>query len=387
MELNFTLPKIKIFDNELTKDRYSLLLLDCGSKTLYEFCKELKMNENTIREMLEIDNFTNFMENFRSITAEVLERKSTAEEKFIMAKFFDFITNYYGHLHGKYFIVDIDKYRTVSHDGLDTKNRDYSKVNWDACGDIFVDFRVGKKFLPLTLKYLVTDYYTKSKENESFKTYNLALNCVNNERNGIIDNYMALSFVPALYPRVLMEENEGGPRCDNCELKNKRIMPILGDAGIINLKAEFCLIGRNSQEKCKSRGIEYHVQTDKGWEKVSLSIYECIELIAHICTVFENRKTLQRKNGKARKEYKRSNISIATGVKRSSSIVSLATYPAYEQRGKKEWQGGHHESPVEHYRQGHKRVIRNSDGSVKKVVEVRGTTVNKGKDKKVIYKV
>ena len=68
----------------------------------------------------------------------------------------------------------------------------------------------------------------------------------------------------------------------------------------------------------------------------------------------------------------------ATGVR----FVNLDDYVRTERRYKKRITSGHHESPREHYRRPTLRHLKSG-----KVVPVKGTVVNKGKEKRVVYKV
>lgn len=70
--------------------------------------------------------------------------------------------------------------------------------------------------------------------------------------------------------------------------------------------------------------------------------------------------------------------------KQNTSVVKMLTlreYNSYERKEKKEWQGGHHSSPIQHERCGYWRHYKNG-----KKVWIKPCTVNKGKDKGV-YKV
>lgn len=62
----------------------------------------------------------------------------------------------------------------------------------------------------------------------------------------------------------------------------------------------------------------------------------------------------------------------------SNDFISIKEYRTYENRQKREYQGGHHSSPKEHYRKGYLRHYKSG-----KIVEVKPTVVNKGKEKSV----
>lgn len=115
----------------------------------------------------------------------------------------------------------------------------------------------------------------------------------------------------------------------------------------------------------------------------ALRPYEILNIAAYVWDTYKHRHTLERKNSKRREHYKTHEVSM---IEPEDRIVrSMHKQYRYEQE-KKPWQGGHHQSPVEHERRSHERVYRNEDGSIKKIVQVKGSTINKG-DKRAFYKV
>ena len=126
---------------------------------------------------------------------------------------------------------------------------------------------------------------------------------------------------------------------------------------------------------------------DRIWEKEKkvneercyawlLNPYKVLKIICYVNDMYQNRHTLERKNSKRRAKCKQHEVSI-NNFYSSGEVVSLQNLYKYE-RENKPWQGGHHSSPIEHERKAHERVYRNADGSVRKVVQIGETTVNKG---------
>lgn len=107
-----------------------------------------------------------------------------------------------------------------------------------------------------------------------------------------------------------------------------------------------------------------------------LNPYKVLKIICYVNDMYQNRHTLERKNSKRRAKCKQHEVSI-NNFYSSGEVVSLQNLYKYE-RENKPWQGGHHSSPIEHERKAHERVYRNADGSVRKVVQIGETTVNKG---------
>ena len=114
-----------------------------------------------------------------------------------------------------------------------------------------------------------------------------------------------------------------------------------------------------------------------------------LKYISYAWEMYSHRNTLMRKNSKRKKGYMHSKIHVAnpSANEYDYSLVPLHTYYDNERKNH-EWKGGHHASPVEHERRAYDRRIFNEDGTVKRTVSVRGTTVNKGntKDKLVDIK-
>jgi len=126
--------------------------------------------------------------------------------------------------------------------------------------------------------------------------------------------------------------------------------------------------------------------------------FTILSLIAYVYSMYKGRKNINRKNSPVKKAYDKGiKISVAEPVNETSALdssidknngfalISLSNHFVYEQRSR---QGGHHsfhKSPVEHERVGHQRVYRNKDGSIKKIVNVKPSIINKGKGEGVIY--
>ena len=95
-------------------------------------------------------------------------------------------------------------------------------------------------------------------------------------------------------------------------------------------------------------------------------------------------KTLEklvRKNSKRKGSYIHTKVHIAhNSDKNDYDDYNITPLNAYYDRERQnhEWKGGHHASPVEHERSATTRRIFNEDGTVKKVVPVKGSIVNKG---------
>lgn len=113
--------------------------------------------------------------------------------------------------------------------------------------------------------------------------------------------------------------------------------------------------------------------------------YEILDIFAYVYDMYKNRHTLERKNSKRASSYDKHSVSVVSKQSTEQHIVELRSLYKYE-REHREWQGGHHQSPVEHERKAHERRIFNKDGTVKKIVQVKASKVNQG-GTKAVYKV
>lgn len=368
---------------DLLKNRNHTELIITAKTDIYSFCKDYNLDYELLISSLNCTNYQDFIKIVENYIGEKLLLNQSSKLGLEKAKeILDHLSNTFAIMNGKNFIIDVNKFKNIT-STIDLDNINYTDVNWEECGDIFIDFKIGNNYIPFTLKFLTTDYKIKI-AGEERKVYNISLNCVAKE-NGTkkIANTMELTFVPEIYPRMLSDLTSGKRNgCSRCKSGNI-ITRDLTTKENIKTQVDLCLINKKVQTFCYERGIL--LSLDKT-EFYSISIYECIELIAHICRVYKNRKTLSRKNGVGKKEYERSNISIVSKNENKEHILNLQTYSYNEQRQYKEWQGGHHSSPIEHDRQSHQRVYRNKDGSIRKISEVRETTVNKGNGRG-IYKI
>lgn len=334
---------------KLTYEEYRDIILDEIAKS--------KISENTIIK--------------REPSGKISVEDSTAMQE--IDRLFQFLDNYYSFKNSKNFLIEL--YRTSM---LVNENKlaDIENVDFDVCGDFFVDFSVGKEYAPITLKFLKADYkiYIKAL-NKEYEAYNVTL--LTNKDN-IITNMWGGILIPEMYPRILIAKDDN-TKCKDCNICNMKEYEIreMGSS----LKTEFCLVGKKLAENCKLLQFK-----PDDFSPIRLDIHAMIAVIAHICRVFPNRNTVDRKNSRIRKTYEKASIHVVRNNTKEDNIVSLGLYAKQETYEKKEWKGGHHSSPVEHERRGHIRRYRDNDGNITREVKVRSTIINKG-NSKVVYRV
>lgn len=137
---------------------------------------------------------------------------------------------------------------------------------------------------------------------------------------------------------------------------------------------------------------EFCYMTKKKLDEYACSIslfnpYVLLNVAAYAWDTYSHRNSLERKNSKRRDFYKQYGVSTMVHDNLGKThILPVHTYYQYEKEHK-EWQGGHHNSPVPHDRRAHKRILRNKDGSIKKIVEVSASRVNSNKESNAYYEI
>lgn len=142
---------------------------------------------------------------------------------------------------------------------------------------------------------------------------------------------------------------------------------------------------------------EYNIRLTQTTLQMLMAVLADLTYIAY---VYNNRGTLNRSNGKARKHYEQHKVHVVREDATVDKIIPLHVYAKeYEPSIRGEGKGGHHASPVEHDRRSHYRRSRGRgdyelvDGKMVYVGEMRGhyslvsSTHVSGKKKSVIYKV
>lgn len=149
-------------------------------------------------------------------------------------------------------------------------------------------------------------------------------------------------------------------------------------------KAEFCKVTKDGLER----------------ENCSYCFFEpkkIIALCSYVWDIYHNRRTINKAHSKVRELFEKHPVSIqqrkinnnddnaldTQNYEADYKIIKLNELYKYE-RERKEWQGRHHCSPVEHERCEHTRTYRNPDGTVKKVVKVKSSIINRG-GKRAVY--
>lgn len=244
-------------------------------------------------------------------------------------------------------------------------------------------------------KYNITDFITNIEDcminiriNNNYYNYVLAVSSLmykfnyGNYKNqdaitfSIYDSKIAkplcnITILKDLYPNKVFIDKERTPIiCDKCNYCINSNIEVYEHSNNYHSERNMCTI----HKKRSDWGYCPHMEND---------IYQLITIAAYTWDMYINRKTVVRKNSKRRKGYEKSQVSAIINND-DYKLIPVHDIYKYERAERKEHQGGHHSSPVEHDRKPHMRRIFNSDGTIKKIVPVRGSRVNKG-GKKAIY--
>lgn len=240
--------------------------------------------------------------------------------------------------------------------------------------DFTIDLHDNGVYLPFMIKICKASYKVNTSRYKDLEFYNVSVLTYDQSRQSIGCLY-TFSFCKELRNRIFVESDTDFNinRCCNCSNYTKFSMII--DQGIV-VPVEMCMVSKKKFETSRCSICD-----------LVITPIEILNTVFHIVEMYANRKNILRKNGLYSKKYKKHKVHVVKQETDATNetVLNLKQYYDYEQT-KKPWQGGHHRSPVEHERREHVRIYRNSDGSVKKVVTVKATTVNKAGNKPV-YKI
>lgn len=364
-------------------------IIEVSEKSLKDYCRMLNMNIYKIKEALDMP----YIEYREVILEEVANSKlaegvvlhknregrlstSNIEAAENINRLFQFLDNYYSFKTSKNFIIEASKISgLVNKEGI----AELKEVDFDACGDFFIDVSTRKRYIPIAIKFLKAEYQIEVPSlNRKYTSYNVS---VLTTKDDVISDIWSGIFIPDLYPRLYVDYRNYKD-CKVCKYKNSKVYNILEMGSSTPL--ELCLVGKRSFKDCRLLALEGDEEA-----RTILNMHTILGVVAHICKVFPNRANIKRKNSRIRKTYDKASIHVArngNSKTEEDKILSLDLYAKQEKQEKKEWQGGTHSSPVEHVRRGHIRRYRDEEGNVIKEVEIRPLVINKG-NKRGVYKV
>ena len=377
----------KDFNIKLQPMRASKNVLQRSTRVIKNLCKEYDIEFCDVKTYLKKDyadyNNTILAKAMASVSIKVTE--SNTHE--ISSKL-SLLDNFYSFHNCKNFIINLNSLPAI----YEFNNQGLEDVNFDACGDVLIDLEVKPGlYLPVALKVVKGNYQLTNSSGKHFTGYNVAALLIDQQSNEMQSLWNA-TFCPTLYPRILVATEENIQHCRNCDYGNIKPFTVIdnfiGQVGRCN----YCLVGKNRHETCSVCGIMPQnkcIWKDNELYSISINADLAINLYAYICKMYEKRGTVTRKNSLLRKHYEQAKIHTPSYQEEldSDHIISLDMYAKQEYQKRKEWKGGHHNSPVEHDRKGHLRHYRDKDGNIIKTVQVRPSHVVGQNKNKVIYRV
>lgn len=359
-------------------------ILEGFNSTCNERIKKWGFNKKKFHKLINEDYGT-----FRAFlidnVVEIMKKKNVNQDD--LANDLDYFDNYYGILHARHFAMDIKDVASLVSDTPDDLSDITDEDMQDIC-DMTIDIIFSKNFAPMTIKVLKTTY-TMFVNGVDREVYNVALLSTEPNKGANIGNISSFSFMLDMYPRVYVGEGSNTVRCTGCSIANRREYEMhskVGSETSLEQKTEtleYCMVGARKACSCACNDCLIFEESIGTGKDIPLDSATIMKIIAHVVRTYKNRASVIRKNTKhkelAKKEVKA--ITLPKENIKKEKFVSLKDYVKYERREKREWQGGHHSSPVEHERRAHIRRYRDKDGNIVKEIAVKGTTVNKGGDK------
>ena len=171
--------------------------------------------------------------------------------------------------------------------------------------------------------------------------------------------------------------------CGNCPavtIEIKQVMPSNKEYSFMDFT--YCKVSKNklSLNHCLASKLEP---------------FKLLSLFTYVIEMYNNRKVINRKNSPSKKAYDNNNLKISVveqSVNKDSNksnddsvhIIDIRNHYSYEKQVRQGSMHSSHKSPIEHERQGHQRIYRNKDGSIRKIVDIKPCIINKGKSDNVI---
>ena len=239
--------------------------------------------------------------------------------------------------------------------------------------DCLIDFQTPDgKYLPYMVKCTKQNYTMDYGRHKDLEVYSASMIAYRENREEGSPASMVIFqgyIIPELYPKILLESSD-------YSLCKRAARPELCKRTARKIKEN------ESEKEIATCQITPRTGEITNCPMLMAKPWRMAEYIAYVFDMYANRHTLERKNSKRKNAYVHTKVHVAhdDSSKAGYSIVPLHTYFRQEKENHA-WKGGHHASPCEHPRRAGTRRIFNKDGSLKKIVPVKGTIVNKGNTK------
>lgn len=243
---------------------------------------------------------------------------------------------------------------------------------FDDFEDSFYNFRLNNGYAGIYVHAIKTRYTFSSHKGDNLPA--IAFSILTLKDNKLPCVLCQFVVVKGIYPNLLVDNKSTVMPCvagEKCNNKVRLDVLLREEENEMPMSMQYCYLTPKKMNRCDCLGGAY-------------APYSILNLVAYVNEMYRHRNTLTRKNSKRAGSYKKHEVS-AVVQNSKEHVVRIHDLVKYEQYDRT-WKGGHHQSPVEHARSAHERRIFNKDGTLKKVVMVKGSVVNKGKGK-AIYEV
>lgn len=243
---------------------------------------------------------------------------------------------------------------------------------FDDFEDSFYNFRLNNGYAGIYVHAIKTRYTFSSHKGDNLPA--IAFSILTLKDNKLPCVLCQFVVVKGIYPNLLVDNKSTVMPCvagEKCNNKVRLDVLLREEENEMPMSMQYCYLTPKKMNRCDCLGGAY-------------APYSILNLVAYVNEMYRHRNTLARKNSKRAGSYKKHEVS-AVVQNSKEHVVRIHDLVKYEQYDRT-WKGGHHQSPVEHTRAAHERRIFNKDGTLKKVVMVKGSVVNKGKGK-AIYEV
>lgn len=282
----------------------------------------------------------------------------------------------YSLMHNKQFVYKCNSNSTMEFllNGMheqDDAGYDFMQF-FDDFEDSFYNFRLNNGYAGIYVHAIKTRYTFSSHKGDNLPA--IAFSILTLKDNKLPCVLCQFVVVKGIYPNLLVDNKSTIMPCvagEKCNNKVRLDVLLREEENEMPMSMQYCYLTPKKMCRCDCLGGAY-------------APYSILNLVAYVNEMYRHRNTLTRKNSKRAGSYKKHEVSaVVQGSK--EHVVRIHDLVKYEQYDRT-WKGGHHQSPVEHTRSAHERRIFNKDGTLKKVVMVKGSVVNKGKGK-AIYEV
>lgn len=259
---------------------------------------------------------------------------------------------------------------------------------FDEIEDMMLGFSLeGNHYSPIYFRIAKSTSNLSCKKGDNIPYFNLTIYSVKGKKEQDILGEIIIA--KDMYPKVLMidsihslcpyrTKNEALKEEDGC--KRRIHMEVARDCRSKELSTKsFCYMSKKKMDEYACLLSDFY-------------IHKVLSIFAYIWDMYKNRKTITRKNSPRKNTYEKNPVTtIINDIESDNATqteykeIALGALYKYEYE-RKEWQGGHHQSPIEHERREHDRIYRNPDGSIKKITRIKSSTINKG-NHRAVYKV